>query len=52
MTFSDVEIPTRVQEPTLVETPPQTAPEEVTLTGAPQANTRKEYPKRVRSQVQ
>ena len=40
VTFSDVEIPTRVQEPTLVETPPQTAPEEVTLTMNPRFSDR------------
>ena len=57
MTPPDVDLPTRVQEPpqeptTIVETPPQTEPEEVTLTEMPQVNTRKEYPTRVRSQVQ
>ena len=57
MTPSDVEIPKRVQEPpqeptTIVETPPQIEPEDVTLTEPTQVNTRKEYPKRVRSQVQ
>ena len=46
MTPSDVEIPTRVQElpkepTTIVETPPQTEPEDVTVTEMPQVNTEK-----------